>query len=95
MKFDLFADEPIAAAPPPQLSPRAPDPERLAYALTPTGQPNRWKYRGEILLYDTSKLAVPGRGRWSSLESIGKPELRGDSHVDVCKAIDVRLGGKK
>jgi hypothetical protein len=84
MTFDLFDDEPVAAP-----APHAPDPERLAYFLVPAGL-NRWEYKGEILMYDTHKVAVAGRGRWSSIEGISKPEIRGESHVDVCKAIDAR-----
>lgn len=86
MTFDLFGEE-LASAP----AQRAPDPERAAYVLTPAGV-NRWTYKGEIVIYDTHKLAVPGRGRWSSLEGIGKPVIRGESHVEVCRGIDARLG---
>jgi hypothetical protein len=87
MTFDLFADDQVDAP-----APRAPDPQRLAYVLVPSGL-NRWEYKGEILMYDTHKVAVAGRGRWSSIEGIGKPEIRGESHVDICKAIDARLEG--
>lgn len=89
--FDLFADDPAIVPPAPAPAPRTPDPERLAYQLTPIGV-NRWTYKGEILLYDSHKLTVPGRSRWSSLEGIGKPEIRGDSHVEVCRGIDARQG---
>ena len=91
MTFDLFADDPAIAPPAPAPAPRAPDPERLKYLMTPAGL-NRWTYKGEIVLYDDRKLAVAGRGRWSSLEGIGKPVIRGESHVDVCRGIDARQG---
>jgi hypothetical protein len=62
------------------------------YPLQPTGEANRWSYRGELVRYDAKKQAVDGRGRWSSIEGIGKPELRGMTHDEVCKAIDARMG---
>lgn len=83
--FDLFGED---LAPVPAPAPRA----RAAYVMTPAGV-NRWEYKGEIVMYDSHKLAVPGRGRWSSLEGIGKPVIRGESHVDVCRGIDARLEG--
>ena len=88
MTFDLFTEEPAVAPPPP---PREPDTARLAYVLEPAGL-NRWTYKGELVMYDMAKYVVPGRGRWSTVESIGKPEIRGHSHVDVCRAIDARQG---
>jgi len=89
LTLDLFAE---AAAPSPTPALKTPDPERLAYVLTPTGEANRWTYRGELVMYDAAKHVVPGRGRWSTIEGVAQPEVRGDSHVDVCKAIDARLG---
>lgn len=105
MTLDLFADNPIvepqlraaAPAPAPPVPPaaRKPDPERIRYMLTPAGEPNRWTYRGELVTYDDRKHTVAGRGRWCSVEGIGKAEIRGDSHVDVCKAIDTRMGPRE
>lgn len=91
MTFDLFDSEPVSVPAPALPARSAPDPKRLAYVLTPAGEPNRWTYRGELVMYDTSTLVVHDRRRWSSLEGIGKPQVRGDSHVDICKAIDARL----
>jgi len=87
--FELFSGDPVAAPVPP-LVPRTPDPERVTYVMTPAGL-NRWTYKGVLVMYDMAKHVVPGRGRWSTVESIGKPEIRGESHVDICKAIDARL----
>jgi len=88
MTFDLFGED---LAPVPTPTQRTPDTERAAYVLTPDGV-NRWTYKGEIVMYDSHKLAVPGRGRWSTIEGIGKPVIRGESHVDVCRGIDARQG---
>ncbi|MBT2326063.1 hypothetical protein J7E62_27415 [Variovorax paradoxus] len=92
MTFDLFGDAAALVCDSVQTAPSSkPTPDRIAYELTPSGL-NRWTYKGEIVMYDTHKLAVPGRGRWSSLEGIGKPVIRGESHVDVCRGIDARQG---
>jgi hypothetical protein len=89
--FDLFAEEPVCEISQP-VPAGSPDPGRLLYVLEPAGL-NRWTYKGELLRYDTAKHTVPGRGRWSTIESVGKPEIRGHSHVEICMAIDARQGG--
>jgi hypothetical protein len=83
--------EPSKPAPARKPKAKAPDPERIAYMLEPAGL-NRWTYRGELVTYDDRKHTVAGRGRWCSVEGIGKAEIRGDTHVEVCKVIDARLG---
>jgi hypothetical protein len=94
MNFDLFADpEPIAAAPAaaPAPAPKPAPKEREAFPMQPMpGEVNRWLYKGEIVRYDSKKLHVPGQGRWSNVEGIGRPEVRGDSHADICRWIDER-----
>jgi hypothetical protein len=75
-------DEPVAPAP----APKAKGDTRV-YELRPL-EVNRWEYRGEVLIYNARRAG----GRWASVEGIGKPEITGDNHRDVCAAIDARLG---
>lgn len=92
MTFDLFADEPARPVPATFGAGRCiavVTTEDPVYALEPAGV-NRWTYKGELITYDTHQLQVAGRGRWANVEGIGKPAIRGDSHRDICKAIDAR-----
>lgn len=75
---------------PATIAPNIDPADSARYVLTPTGTPNRWTYGDDVILYDYFKDTVPGRGRWSSVEGIGMPELRGDTHAEVCRAIDAR-----
>lgn len=100
MTLDLFADpEPIAApapAPRPTITEAvaAYRAERKSFVLETTGEPNRWHYKGEVITYAAQALSMPGEGRWSTVEGIGLPQIRGFDHVEVCRGIDARQAAR-
>ena len=94
MTFDLFADlEPAAApaptpAPPPVARGRA---QGESFMMEPTGELNRWLYRGVAVIYDNRRKLGSGLGHWRSIEGIGRPVLHSDDRHEVCRAIDAYL----
>jgi hypothetical protein len=77
------------AAPVAAPKPKPAAPPAIEYLMQPCGT-NRWSYKSQIIAYDSRKETVAGRGRWSCIEGIGKPEVRGHSHREICAAIDAR-----
>lgn len=92
MTFDLFADLDPAAAPvataPAASRARA---EGENFTMQPTGDLNRWLYRGVAVVYDNRRGAGSGLGLWRTVEGIGRPVLHSDDRVEVCRAIDAYL----
>lgn len=81
MTFDLFGDEPPAAPPAPAIA---------SYMMQPTGEPNRWRYRGVELACDMKLQGL--LGHWHTVEPLGQAIAQSDRRVLLCKAIDAYLG---
>ncbi|WPG35355.1 hypothetical protein [Variovorax sp. EBFNA2] len=94
MTFDLFADLEPKAAPPAQAAAAAlPRTDAARYPMDPTGEPNRWLYRGVLVVYDGRRQPGSSLGHWRTVEGIGMPVLHSDDRVEVCRAIGARLDG--
>jgi hypothetical protein len=92
--FDLFADlEPVAApAPcaPPVSRARA---EGEDFTMQPTGDVNRWLYRGVLVIFDNRRKPGSQVGIWRTIEGIGRDAIHNDDRIEVCRAIDAYLAG--
>lgn len=77
MTFDLFAE----ATPAP--------PTAESFMMQPTGEPNRWHYRGVLVACDMKHKGLIGH--WSTVEPLGDQVAKSDLRVALCKAIDAHL----
>jgi hypothetical protein len=95
MTFDLFADPEPATAPasdaPAAKRPRA---DGESFTMQPTGDINRWLYRGEVVIFDNRRKPGSSPGQWRTPEGIGRDVLHSDDRIEVCRAIDQRLDTK-
>lgn len=103
--MDLFADpgpsvaehaaevDGTPAAPPaaPMNRPRA---EGENFTMQPTGDVNRWLYKGVAVVFDNRRKAGAHLGQWQTVEGIGLPVLHSDDRIEVCRAIDARIAAK-
>jgi hypothetical protein len=97
MTLDLFADPEPAAAPAPE--PQAPAIKRPraegeSFVMEPTGDINRWLYRGVIVVFDNRRKPGSALGHWHTVEGVGRDVLHSDDRIEVCRAIDARLGAE-
>lgn len=84
MTLDLFSDEPVPAPA------AAPAPSRESFMMQPTGEPNRWRYRGVLVACDMKLKGLVGH--WSTLEPIGGQAIAtSDLRVELCREIDKQL----
>ncbi|MDR6887832.1 MULTISPECIES: hypothetical protein [Variovorax] len=94
MTFDLFADIEPAAAPKPSAPPVCP--ARAGgedFTMQPTGDVNRWLYRGVPVIFDNRRKPGSQVGIWRTVEGIGRDAIHSDDRIVVCRAIDAYLAG--
>lgn len=91
MTLDLFADPEPAAAPAPAVG--RPRTEGENFTMQPTGDVNRWLYRGVPVIFD-NRRKPGGLGHWRTVEGIGRDVIHSDDRIEVCRAIDARLDPK-
>lgn len=64
------------------------------FTMQPTGDVNRWLYKGVAVVFDNRRKAGSHLGQWQTVEGIGLPVLHSDDRIEVCRAIDARIVAK-
>ena len=94
MNLDLFSDaEPTAIAAAGATATKRLRTDGEDFTMQPTGDVNRWLYRGVPVIFDNRRKPGTQVGIWRTIEGIGRDAIHSDDRVEVCRAIDAYLAG--
>ncbi|CAN5648968.1 hypothetical protein BH10PSE18_BH10PSE18_14940 [soil metagenome] len=80
MTYDLFSDNTPTTSP---------APVRESFVMQPTGEPNRWTYRGVHVGCDMQLKGLIGH--WFTTEPLGPAVVKIDLRVLLCRRIDAHF----